>query len=251
LSTRFFLFAVAAPVAAFVACQPQNQQQQPYPQYPQQGYAYPPQPQYAPQQPPQGYPTQPAPYPTQPQAYPNQPAPTTPQPYPTQTAPIPTATAPTPAPTQAPTTPVPSATSAPTGSAATVIDPNFAAVATGPLFLYAQTEAPGMTRVGTVVAAQFTVGQILETPVTLQPNKCYTVLAVGVGVQTVDITLVLTTPVPGMNATLARDSGGGAQASLGGKGHCYIWPAPIAAQAKFVVTATAGQGMAAAQMYVK
>ncbi len=108
-----------------------------------------------------------------------------------------------------------------------------------------------MTRVGAVVAAQFAAGQILETAVTLQPNKCYTVLAVGVGVQTVDITLVLTTPIPGMNPTLARDSGGGTQASLGGKGRCYTWPAPIAAQAKFVITATAGQGIAAGQLYVK
>jgi hypothetical protein len=146
---------------------------------------------------------------------------------------------------------MPSSTAAPAGSAATPIDPSFAQVATGPLFVYAQSEAPGMTRVGAVVAAQFAAGQILETAVTLQPNKCYTVLAVGVGVQTVDITLVLTTPIPGMNPTLARDSGGGTQASLGGKGRCYTWPAPIAAQAKFVITATAGQGIAAGQLYVK
>jgi hypothetical protein len=261
LSTRFFLFAVAAPVAVFVACQPQNQQaQQPYPQYPQQGYAYPQQQPYPQQQQPQGYPTQPAPYPTQspPQATPTQQAPYPTAPYPTAPQPTQTAPAPTaPAPTAAPTTPspfpfpMPSGTSAPSGSAATPIDPNFAAVATGPLFVYAQSEAPGMTRVGTVVAAQFAQGQILETPVTLQPNKCYAVLAVGVGIQTVDIMLVLTTPIPGMNPTLARDSGGGTQASLGGKGRCFTWPAPIAGQAKFVITATSGQGIAAGQMYVK
>ena len=137
------------------------------------------------------------------------------------------------------------------GSSATAIDPNFARVATVPLMAYAATEAAGMTPEGPLVAGQFQQGQTLETAVTLNPNKCYTVLAVGAGIQEVDITLVLTTPVPGMNPTLARDSGGGMQASLGGKGNCFPWRMPIAAPAKFVIVATKGGGIAAGQMYVK
>jgi hypothetical protein len=117
--------------------------------------------------------------------------------------------------------------------------------------VFAATEAPGMTKEGPLVAGNFQQGQVLETPINLTPNKCYTVLAVGVGIQEVDITLVLTTPIPNMNPTLARDSGGGAQASLGGKGRCYTWQVPVAAQAKFVIMATKGAGIAAGQAYVK
>jgi len=131
------------------------------------------------------------------------------------------------------------------------IDPNFAAAATGPLMLFAQQQAPGMQREGNVAAAQFQEGQTLEEPVNLQPGKCYTVLAVGAGVGEVDIQLQLTTPMPGMNPALAQDSGSGQQAALGGGGNCYKWPWPMAGQAKYVIKATRGAGIVAAQLYVK
>jgi len=127
----------------------------------------------------------------------------------------------------------------------------FAGAATVPLMAFANTEAPGQSREGNIVAANFQQGQIQEVPVTLQPGKCYTVLAVGVGIQTVDISLVATTAIPGLAGVLAHDSGGGTQASLGGKGNCYKLPLPISVQAKYVVSATAGQGMAASAMFSK
>ena len=137
------------------------------------------------------------------------------------------------------------------GGLAQRMDPNAAGLAVGPLMLFAQQQAPGMQREGNVAAANFQEGQTMEEPVNLQPGKCYTVLAVGAGVAEVDIALQLTTPMPGMNPALAQDSGSGQQAALGGGGNCYKWPWPMAGQAKFVIKATRGAGLVAAQSFVK
>jgi hypothetical protein len=108
-----------------------------------------------------------------------------------------------------------------------------------------------MQREGGVVAAQFQQGQVFEQPVQLAPNKCYTVVAVGVGIQELDIALVATTPIPNTSPVLARDSGNGAQTSLGGRGNCFRWQMPFPLQAKVVYTATTGAGIAAGQLYSK
>ena len=220
---------------------------------------------------PQGYPPPQGTYPPPQGTYPP-PQGTYPPPQPTYTAPPPTATAtapatgtspfPFPIPSGLPTFPAPSGTgtaapapgaggAAPTGAPAQPIDPNFAGVATFPLNTFAQTEAPGMTREGGLVAANFQEGQILETPINLVAGKCYTILAVGAGIQEVDIALVATSPIPGLSGVLARDTGGGNQASMGGKGNCYRLPLPINATAKYVIKATRGAGVAAAAVYVK
>jgi hypothetical protein len=104
---------------------------------------------------------------------------------------------------------------------------------------------------GPLIAGQFAEGQTLEQPVQLLPGKCYTVLSVGAGIQEMDITLIALTPVPGMNPTLAQDSGGGSSASLGGRGNCFKWSWPVGVNAKFVLRATKGSGVAAGQMYSK
>jgi hypothetical protein len=124
-------------------------------------------------------------------------------------------------------------------------------VATVPLLAFSQQEAPGMQREGGVVAGQFKEGQILEQPIQMMPNKCYTVLAVGVGIQEVDITLVAVTPLPQASPVLAQDSGSGSSASLGGKGQCFKWSMPFGINAKFVIKATRGAGVAAGQLYSK
>jgi hypothetical protein len=136
-------------------------------------------------------------------------------------------------------------------SAATPIDPNLASAATVPLNAMAPNEAPGMKAEGPVVAGQFQPGQILEQSFQMMPSKCYTVLAVGAGVSEVDLSMVALTPVPGMSPVLAQDSGTGASASVGGRGNCYRWTAPIGINAKFVIKATAGAGVVAAQLYSK
>ena len=151
--------------------------------------------------------------------------------------------------------PAPGATPAPGGQpssgAATAIDPNFASVATVPLMAFAQQEAPGMSREGQVSAGNFKEGQTLEQPFQMLPNKCYTVLAVGAGVQEVDISIVAVTPIPQASGVLAQDQGTGSSASLGGRGNCYKWSFPFGINAKFVVKATRGQGVIAGQLYSK
>ena len=228
------------------------QGQYPQGQYPQGQY---PQGQYPQQQYPQGQ------YPQQPQ--------------PTQTAPAGTQTAPAstipglpgfqlpqlpgfPTPGGSSTAPqgggtAPQGGGAPGGStgAATPMDPTLATVATGPLFLLAQTDAQGMNKEGAVVAGNFQNGQTLESSFQLNPGKCYTVLAVGAGITEMDVSIVLATSIPGMSSVLAQDSGSGATASLGGKGNCYKWSAPLAAPAKWVMKARTGQGIAAGQLYSK
>jgi len=108
-----------------------------------------------------------------------------------------------------------------------------------------------MQREGGTIAGQFKEGQILEQPVQLLPNKCYTVLAVGAGISEMDITLIATTPIPGASPVLAQDSGSGSNAALGGGGQCYKWSLPVGVNAKYVLKATRGEGVAAAQLYVK
>ena len=212
--------------------------QQPAPTYPQ------------PQQP--TYPQQPAP------TYPQQPAPTAPQPAPMDpNAPAPAATLPGgfpwPFPMPGATTPgtTPAPGGQPSSGAATPIDPNFASVATVPLMAFAQQEAPGMQREGGVAAGNFKEGQILEQPMQIMPGKCYTVLAVGAGVQEVDISLVAVTPIPQASGVLAQDQGSGASSSLGGRGNCFKWSFPVGINAKYVIKATRGQGVIASQLYSK
>jgi len=115
----------------------------------------------------------------------------------------------------------------------------------------AQQEAAGMQREGATVAGQFQEGQTLEQAFQMLPNKCYTVLAVGAGISEMDIQLIATTPLPGASPVLAQDSGSGSNASLGGRGQCFRWSLPVGINAKFVLKATRGQGVAAGQLYVK
>ncbi len=139
----------------------------------------------------------------------------------------------------------------PSTGSATPIDPNLASAATVPLMAYALQEAPNMNREGGVIAGQFREGQTLEQPMQLAPNKCYTVLAVGVGPQEVDISIVAVTPIPASSPVLASDNTNGPNAALGGRGNCYRWQAPIGINAKYVVKSTRGLGLIAAQLYSK
>jgi hypothetical protein len=240
------LLAVSTTVALFAGCggndpppnQPQAYQGQ-YPpgQYPQQPGAYP--------QQPGAYPQQPGAYPQQPGAYPQQPGA---QPGP-QPGPQPTANGGFPG--------IPGmpggqpASGGASGGTAQQIDPNLAALATGPLTIFANTEAPGMAKEGPTLAGNFQEGQTLEGSFTFQPGKCYTVLAVGAGIQEIDIEMQYVTPIPGLNPQIGKDTQSGSQASIGGKGNCLKPLSPIATNAKFIVRATKGAGVAAAQLYVK
>ena len=59
------------------------------------------------------------------------------------------------------------------------------------------------------------------------------------------------TPIPSSSPVLANDNTTGPNASLGGRGNCYRWQAPIGINAKYVVKSTRGLGIIAAQLYSK
>jgi hypothetical protein len=108
-----------------------------------------------------------------------------------------------------------------------------------------------MAKEGPTVAANFQEGQTLESAFSFQPGKCYTVVAVGAGITELDIEMQYVTPIPGLNPQIGNDGMKGAQASIGGRGKCLKPISPIATNAKFIVRATKGAGVAAAQLFVK
>ena len=211
---------------------------------------------------PGAYPQQPGAYPQQPGAYPQQPG-QPPGAYPQQPGqPMPGQPAPgQPAPGQPPpggASPFPGipglgggGAPAAGGGSAQALDPNLAALAVGPLGLFANSEAPGMAKDGPVVAGNFQTGQTLEGTFTFQPGKCYTLVAQGAGPSAVGLEMQYVTPLPGLAPSIGRSSQAGAQASIGGKANCLRPISPFPAQAKFIVTAKAGAGVIAAQLFSK
>jgi len=222
---RLFAHAsVAIACCAFVvACSDTPDPNDPSNYDPNAGYGYGNQPGGYPNQP-GGYPNQPGAYPNQPGGYPAQPG----QPAPTQPAPAPAAA----------------------GGKATPISPA-AAAAAGPLLQgMAAQHTQGMRPDGQSFAGQFQQGQKLEQPFQIQPGRCYAVVGVGLGVSELDIQIVLHQP-PLPEYVAAQDQGSGSQAVLGGGGNCFKNPLPVGAPAKVVMTATAGSGIATAQIYSK
>jgi len=219
-----------------------------------------------------GYPQQPGAYPQQPGAYPQQPGQpgAAPQPGQPGAAPQPgfpqqPGAAPQPGqPGAAPagTSPFPGIPGFPapapggggggaSGGSAQALDPNLAALAVGPLTLFANSEAPGMAKDGPIVAGNFQTGQTLEGTFTFQPGKCYTLVAQGAGITSIGLEMQYVTPLPGLAPSIGRSSQSGAQASIGGKANCMRPISPFPAQAKFIVTAKAGAGVGAAQLFSK
>jgi hypothetical protein len=111
----------------------------------------------------------------------------------------------------------------------------------------------GAKPVGDVLVGNFTQGQTLDIPIQLVPNKCYTVVAMGLPpVTEVNVQLQLTTIIPGMAPVLAVDQDQGVSAVLGKKTACYKWMmGVIPAPGKVVVTVAGGSGLAAAQAFEK
>lgn len=163
-------------------------------------------------------------------------------PAPGQPAPAPTA--------PAPGSPSPSPASSPS---AQPIDPAAASVAAPFLHQLATAHTvPGARPLGSLLAGMFQTGQVLEAQIQLQPGKCYTVVGTGLApVAELDVSLVMTVPIPNVQPVLATDSDTGPTAVVGKKPNCYGWPFPLAAPVKVVLRVTSGSGLAAAQVYEK
>lgn len=111
---------------------------------------------------------------------------------------------------------------------------------------------PGAVAVGETLVGNFATGGSLDVPLQLNPNKCYTVVAVGLPpVTDVNVQITLVTPLPGMNPVLAIDQESGPQAVLGKKAGCYRWAFGMSAPAKVVVQVPGGSGLVVAQAYEK
>lgn len=158
-----------------------------------------------------------------------------------------------PPPSTAPTTVTtapPANTTPAAGSPATPIS---AAMATPVLTALAGDKVKGMKPQGDAFAGQFTTGQTLEQTVTLEPGKCYAVIGASLpgGVTELDIKLVSQPLPPLPPVVLAQDQTTGPNAVVGGSDSCFrnALPAPI--PGKVIVTATGGQGISGAQIYVK
>jgi hypothetical protein len=125
-----------------------------------------------------------------------------------------------------------------------------ASAATLPLMQLKQQHAAGMAEEGPVLAGNFQQGQSLERAFQLMPGTCYTVTATGT-VSELDAMILVSTPLPGASPVLAQDNMQGATAVVGANGACVRWQGFVGMNAKVVITATSGSGLAAAQLYVK
>ncbi|HEV8247463.1 MAG TPA: hypothetical protein VGP93_16920 [Polyangiaceae bacterium] len=150
-----------------------------------------------------------------------------------------------------PALPVATATA---GAPAQQADATTAAAATqllGPLAQ--QSIMPGAKPLGPALAGNFQPGQSLEQTFQMSPGKCYTVVGAGLPtVQNLDIQIVPTAAIPGLPAAvMAADNSQGSTAVVGTKPNCFKWALPMGAPVKMIMTVTAGQGAAAAQVYEK
>ena len=151
-----------------------------------------------------------------------------------------------PGPTAPPAAPPQAASTGP----ATPIAPMAAAVIQPILVSMGQNEAQGAQPDGSPFAGQFAAGQTLEQNINIRGNGCYTVVGASIGIQQLDITLVVQ-PTPLMQPiVVAQSSGAGPNATLGGKATgCWRNPTPLAGTGKVILRATSGQGLAAAQVF--
>ena len=162
-----------------------------------------------------------------------------------------------PAPTNSSTAPAPGPSDPPAvspGGAAQPVDPALAPAVTGLLSTVAAAHIPpGASPAGAPMAANFGPSQVLETPLSMEPGRCYTVVAVGAPtLQNLDIRLTPTMTVPGVPPpVVAQDQTVGSTAVLGGQPNCFKWALPVPGAMKLVVAAAAGQGLAAVQVYAK
>ncbi|HEY6079563.1 MAG TPA: hypothetical protein VIW29_12200 [Polyangiaceae bacterium] len=169
-----------------------------------------------------------------------------------------------PAPTGAPTgtaTAPPPGVALPPGAVATTaagptaqpLDPAAAAAATQLIApLSAQYVVAGAKPMGSAIAGNFQQGQSLEVQIQTNPNRCYTIVGVGLPpVANLDISVAGVPLMPGLPAlTLGADNTVSPNAIVGGKPDC-MKSGPISAMVKVVLTVSQGSGVAAAQVFEK
>lgn len=155
--------------------------------------------------------------------------------------------------TAAPTATTPAPAPAPTTTAPAGPDPALIAAATPLVTALAKTQVvAGSKEMGPVFVGNVGGAVTLEQQITLTPNKCYSIVAVGMPpISELNVQLMMTTPLPTLSPLLAVDQDAGGSAVLGKKPNCYKFVSLIPVVAKAVITAAGGQGIAAAQVFEK
>ena len=156
----------------------------------------------------------------------------------------------------------PSATAVPTASTTAPAPAPTAPVATDPAVLAQVTPlitklaatqtVAGSKPLGTAFVGNVGGAVTLEQQIMLTPNKCYSVVAVGLPqISELNVQLMALTVIPGLAPILSVDQDVGPSATLGKKPNCYPfqWVAPV--PGKVVITATGGQGVVGAQVFEK
>jgi hypothetical protein len=156
--------------------------------------------------------------------------------------------------TVAPTaTAAPTVTAAPTATAPAAPDPALAAAVQPMITQLASTQTvAGSKALGAAFVGNVGGAQTLEQQIMLQPNKCYSAVAVGMPpISELNVQFLAVTIIPGMAPILATDQDSGPSAVLGKKPNCYKWVLPLPVAVRVVVTAAGGSGVAAAQVFEK
>ncbi len=153
-------------------------------------------------------------------------------------------------------TAAPTVTAAPTATTpapAATTDPAVAAAIQPMLTQAASTQVvAGSKPLNAAIVGNVAPGAPLEAQIMLQPNKCYSVVAVGMPpVVELNVQFLAVTIIPGMAPILATDQDTGATAVLGKKPNCYKWALPLPVAVKVSVQSASGSGVAAAQVFEK
>lgn len=118
--------------------------------------------------------------------------------------------------------------------------------------LAAQKGMSGAKPHGAPVAAQLQQGQCTSVTINMSPGKCYSVVGASAPtVQNLDLALV---PVllPGLpEVVAASDRSSSATAVIGEGTNCIKWALTTPGTMKLIMSVTAGQGLAAAQVLEK
>ena len=121
-----------------------------------------------------------------------------------------------------------------------------------PLLLPLQQQyAPGANPEGQSISGIIQQGTPLQTPVNIQPGRCYTGIAVASPpVGDLLLELVATPPSPFPQVGLTQGTGG-SQTVMNGAPNCFRSSSPVAVQGIFRVTSRNGSGPLLAQLYSK
>ncbi|MEZ4383824.1 MAG: hypothetical protein R3A79_21000 [Nannocystaceae bacterium] len=124
------------------------------------------------------------------------------------------------------------------------------ALAEGPLAERAATDAAGRGYLGDMLASELSPGQEVDQEFSLDPARCYTLIAVGDdGVETLTSAITTIAPVRGGETTIVEDTSSGPVTVIGGGEGCYRPEGEGSRRVRFVLRVTAGSGLVVGQLY--